>query len=366
MSLIWTGYPQALQAQSLSGNWPLPNLPQIYAYATLGTLLFTWLGGRIADRISPKTGTLGSLSVAAILLAVLSRLPNPFWALTLLPLVYFNFSFGVVMEAVWLLRIDSVESLSDPLVNRSTYLIAAKLLGFALGPFFFLQSGAHSLWICVAIFILSLCILSTLPSVKPHSLLSQSPKDENTSSLATTQDSRWLAAAAILTGLTTVPLNPILAEHFISFQGPGSASLFWAVAGVAAIFGVRAAGHWPLQKFSGTPRVFLYTCAVSSCSAALGVTHWPIFLLLVALGISASLYFSMGLQVHALEGRSSSLGRRFGNYTFLVDLGTFLGMLGSAAAPKAAMIWLVASALSLRLLSVRQALQGTPSAPRAP
>ncbi|MBK9038313.1 MAG: hypothetical protein IPL83_03990 [Bdellovibrionales bacterium] len=343
-SLFWTGFP-VYYASITNTSWSLSG---VYTLATLGTLLFTLIGGVWGD-----TGNYGKLAVRSHFVSFIFILTifgftfgeTKRYLLFVLPLLYFNFSLGFISESVWLLKSTETIDFQKRILDRTMLTLISKLLGFSLGPLLFLTIGRNSLLICGGAFLMTsiiqlILILKTSPVISVKVTNSEKAFKLSLKNMASLFSSPVFVLAAFLTGMLSIPFNPLFVLHLEKIGTPKDISLFWLVAG--------------LSGFSATV-IMRKTKILDSKKWFLGITFGMCMLLynafssihpVIVIGF-ASLYVFLSIQfsakthiITAVLSKSETVGSSVGSVNFLMDLGVFLGMFLGTFASTVPLHWI--------------------------
>lgn len=326
--LFWTGFPiylTSLLKYSLS-------LSSIYAWATLGSLIFSLIGGIWADKSDfRKLSIISQLLSGIIILSIPSLIGlSEKLIYFFLPVLYFNLALGVICESVWIMRIPISAHLKSRVLNRSMLTILAKLSAFSLGPTIFTSFGEQALYLCGAICLfisatqgiiigLSKDVFHTM---KAYALESRTPLREYSSLIKLPN----FSLAILLTGLLSVPINPLFATQVMRFGTTLDTSMFWGITGFGSLLGIMILRRINLQE-----KTNLYYAFTLLMIATVGVafsSSTPLKIILAsAIYVFCSTTFSTQLNIEmTLTSKPSEFGYRFGIFTALMELGVFFGM----------------------------------------
>lgn len=345
-SMFWTGFPvylyESVQQQV--------SLPKAYAFAVSGSFLFSLVSGLFADLGRHRFFSVVSQFGSSLLVLVLSLLVSNGLigvTLALLPVLYFNFAFGNVMESVWLLETkkegqsERASDLKSKLLNRGLILTTFKLIGFALGPFLFVANGRLSLICCGVGFIGAAVLQGVLyfrqSNNASYEQVKKEPKKASELMLESMASMRELlkepkiVLVGLFSGLLSVPLNPLFAARAFDQGGAGAASAFWLFGGLASIAGIL------LMKKSAEKNLasWIWPSTVWMVFALVGAFFFKDAHLIVVCGalfIFAVPLFSYLLHIEVLSGaKENEVGSKFGMVTALIEGGIFVGMCLTAA-----------------------------------
>ncbi len=325
---FWTGFPVFLND---FGNSNL-DLSTIYSFATFGSLAFGIVGGVWSDignckKISIVSQLISALSI--FLLAIFWKSLNPNLIMLLLPLLYFNFAISSISELVWILNFDPEKKMQNKILDRALISFLAKLSGFSLGPILFNALGINGLFLCGAIFAVVALIQF---GINGAAIKLKSPGIRySLQAIFNLVKSPAFVIASLLTGLLSIPINPIFLTRLLKIGDASDVSWFWGLAGAAGILNLilQRAG---LIKFS-RPKLIWVTCLLVICLILSFVSGDRIGLLVFSsLFVFGSVFFSMQLYMHVgSEAVKNSLGSSFGLLSLLMDAGVFAGMILGAA-----------------------------------
>ncbi len=327
--LFWTGFPVFLNDFGRSSL----DLSQIYAFATLGSLVFGLIGGIWSDlgsckKISVVSQLLSAVAVVGIFLGW--DFFGPRALMYALPVLYFNFAVAGIAEMVWVLNFGAHNEIKSKILDRAIITFLAKLIGFSAGPVLFNFAGSSALLVCAALFAVTALIQSFLKDAEKS--VGEVGVKVSLTAIKALIKSPAFVAATVLTGMLSIPVNPLFVTRMLELGGPADASWFWGLAGTAGFANLLIRRLFPELKFS-RGLAYAATAVLVVCVAlAFSTGSKNLVLGFSSLFVFGSVLFSLQLYLRVgEESVRNSLGGSFGLLNMLLDLGVFIGMvLGSA------------------------------------
>ncbi len=327
-SLFWTGFPIFYSSIGAVSH----SLSGIYAFATFGTLLFTLIGGLVSDIGNYKKLSVVSSLVSLIFISVFFTFAHTDFKgliVYLLPLMYFNLSLGTISEATWLLKKSDLSEFKNAILNRSMLTILSKLSGFSLGPFVFLNFQDAGFIFCSLSFLVAAAVQIFLyfkESDVERSVVSSASIAESFRNLSSVFLDRSFVVAAFLSGLLSIPLNPVFIEKLKIIGSTSHASSFWFFAGLSGLIATLVMKKTNiLDKNHGL--LFLTVSMVIMLTLAFNVKSPQLLILFSSLYVFCSIHFTVKTQVvAATSAKLVTLGSSVGAASALMDLGVFIGM----------------------------------------
>jgi MFS family permease len=242
--LTWSGLPLLLAEETQKTE----SMFVLLLVSTLAGAFFTLIGGHFADRSSRKALVLVSLAFDTLMTLLLALVGGPDALLLFYVVGFVNALAGALCASamsVWIKDIissDSTMPLSRSLARRGLVGIAAKGLGFALGPIIYLSMGFHALYLDASV---SLAALLLMTAVHDR------PRKDNRSyvggPLASykeianrgfwTRERQLVLQLFLVTAAYTVPTVVIAYAVFVDSFGASAlgASAFWLFASLGSI-----------------------------------------------------------------------------------------------------------------------------------
>ncbi|HXH74018.1 MAG TPA: hypothetical protein VNJ08_03585 [Bacteriovoracaceae bacterium] len=336
-SLFWTGFPVYFTSVT-NQNWSLSG---IYGLAVFGTLIFTLIGGIWGDRGNYKKLAVRSHLISGCLMGLiilLTYLNLYHYLLFVLPFLYFNFSLGYISESVWLLKSSESNQVKNRIIERTMVTLVSKLLGFSLGPWVFLKYGNQSLYLCLAAFCLTSLMQFHLMRKEPF--IYTKPSIEAVFTFKSIFNSPSFILTAFLTGLLSIPLNPLIVTRLSQVGSVDSISMFWFFAGLSGLTAtvimrktrILDNHNWfIILTVSMSGLLFLIFSANSSY----------LIVLFASLYVFSSVYFSAKTQIITSQvSKKENLGSSLGSVNFLIDLGVFVGMILGTMTTLISILWI--------------------------
>ena len=333
--MFWTGFPiffHTYQGANIS-------LASIYVFATIGSLIFSLIGGYLSDIIDFRKISIFSNILSSFLIFLLFLLTSPtkqiypsFFALFLLPILYFNFALGDASESVWMLKSAGQENLRNRFFDRIILSFAAKLIGFSLGPVLFAQLHNHTLILCVILFFLAASIQIVF-ILKEKNMISMTKSESNLVKKISIKNlydlikNGSLLGSTILTGVLSVPFNVLIASYLIEIARPIDISIFWGLGGSSAILGMFVLRKIKLKNLNRIALIISLGLIFFVCTCFL--TKNPILIIFSAsCYIFLGTFFNVQVRLQTLENSDFQvIGSSAGMLNFLIDSGVFWGML---------------------------------------
>lgn len=334
--LIWTGFPVFYQSTFHSKY----SVSELYLYAVSGSLLFSLIGGVLADLLDFRKMAVLSQIVSIICLLVVFFFfldpldaPNPIWILV--PM-YFNFSLYQITESTWLLKCDQQEDLKDRILDRSRLLLVAKLVGFGFGPIVFLSLGKVALLLSGILYLLSIALQIRLIQKSGrvrNGVLERLTIFELCLSIKNEIRNPKFVFATLATGALSIPLNTVFVDRLLELSAPNYVSPFWVLGGISSfliLFMLKRIGFskiWKLLMPTSIMLAILVVVGLSASHPLLLVTCSTLYI-----GLNTLYSFSLQHSVCAFANQER-LGTALGTYNFFLDAGVQLGMLVAAFSP---------------------------------
>lgn len=336
---FWTGFPiffHASQATNVS-------LASIYVFATMGSLIFSLIGGYLSDIVDFRKVAVISNILSFFFVSLIFLLTSPmnqiipnFSVLLLLPVLYFNFALGEASESVWILKSAGQEHLRSRFFDRVILSFLAKLTGFSVGPILFTQLHHHTLIICLALFFLTAGIQTIL--VLKEKNLPRMPQPESKLIKTTSLQNlifliknRSVFGVTILTGALSVPFNVMIADYLTKIGEPIDISIFWCFGGLAAIFGMFILRKTKVKNPNKIATLISVGLIFFFCLCFL-TKNLVLVILAASFYIFLGTFFTVQVRLQILENSDFQvIGSSTGVLNCLMDAGIFLGMLLSAS-----------------------------------
>lgn len=331
---FWTGFPiffQATQESTLS-------LASIYVFATLGSLIFSLVGGYLSDifdfrKISAVSNLLSFflISLIFLLMSATNQDISNIFVLLLLPLLYFNFALSEASESVWILKSTGQERLRARFFDRMILSFTAKLMGFFFGPILFTQLQYNALIICLTLFFLS-SLIQIILAFKETSLTIISPIESNVAKKITLKNvsllmkDSYLLISILLTGALSVPFSIMVACYLNKIAQPIDISIFWGLGGGSAILGMLVLRKIKIQDLKialpiSLGLLFTLNICFLTRNSMLVILASSVYILL-------NTFFTAQVRLQLIENAEYKIiGSTVGVLNFLIDTGVFLGML---------------------------------------
>lgn len=358
-SMLWTGLPIYLQ-QAKSTHF---SLSTVYSLATFGSFVFSLFGGLLSDAFSyRKIAVSGNLFVSLLVALIfgLGVSGRHLEAMILLPLLYFGLSLAQIAESVWILKFSGPQGFRNQFLDRAILMIAAKLVGFSLGPLVFDQLGAGSLIACGGLFLVAALLQGGIAVGEPSTAVRADPSsapNRMATSLPVLKELLLTPAilfSVALNGLLSVPLNALFVTRLTQIGSPSDVSLFWGLAGLCGLAGIVI--QKKAKNLSGRRLSFIATAVLCTMVSVAFLADSPkVVILSGSIYVFSSMFFSMQTQLLILQrNKDRGLGTSAGALSCLTDGGVFIGMvLGIALVSVGYMVMLL---LLLSMVILRQIL----------
>ncbi len=332
--LLWTGLPVYLNS-GLLGQLNI-SLSGIYSWATFGSMVFSIFGGLLADQRDFRKIAFATQFLSALLLLLLIFIAqfSVTGALLILPFLYFNLSLSMIAETVWILKAPTDGFVRTRLLDRAILTTIAKLSSFSLGPIVFSILGMKAVAACSFMFIFAgvIQLFVYFKSSPPDSIPTSQVRSFSWAALEPMLKAPSFLITVLLSGLLSVPLNPLFAMRALQLGTINDVSIFWGTAGLGSLCAITLMRKTKLN----INRMYLFVLAlIMAASVQLGfMTEDVLKLFIYAFAyVFCSSMISTQIQIDVTTtGHDQSMGSRVGTMNALMDLGIFLGMFAGSFA----------------------------------
>jgi hypothetical protein len=223
--------------------------------------------------------------------------------------------------------------------------LISKLLGFSLGPWVFLEFGKSSLFICFGAFAIT-CVtqyflMKNDPFVEELEFSKEKVSLKNSIiQLKPFFSSPSFVFTAFLTGLLSIPLNPLFVSHLSKMGSTQDISMFWLFAGLSGFTATLVMRKTKVLDHG----MWFKVLTISMCGFLFLIfnNQRPLFIIVFASAyVFSSIYFSAKTQIVTTQlTKKENLGSSFGLVNFFIDSGVFIGMLLGTGSSLIPLMWI--------------------------